>query len=189
VDPELHGCEHPHVCAHRRIAVLIRSNADEASVLAAAIRTAIDNRGRLTLIQIVKPPPATLAFCGLSPGQVLADSLTHEERYLRELATNLPAEIGCTTILRTGRVCSELLSILSGGEHDALYLRANRLETSSTFALVAKLRRHLSLDIVTCSSPPPVLAQMQATDFRWSQASSGPASAVSSEPLGGVLSP
>lgn len=109
-----------------RILVGLGPGANAAAALAFAAALALRNRGRLTVLSAVTPPPR-VTWCAQSlpenPWRI-AESVSAER--LRAAARDLPPELPVTTLVRRGHPADALITELRDGGYDTVVVGAGR---------------------------------------------------------------
>src|SRR3954471_14137879 len=135
---------------YRNILVAVDGSPDAEAALAHAGERARGQRGRLTLLTVIPPLPATaLLASGAAPPR--SEVVRHYGEVLRQAADSLPPDVSVTTLLVEGsparalvqRACSEEYDLIVMGSHGHGRLHGALLGCVSQKVL--------------CASPVPVL--------------------------------
>jgi hypothetical protein len=114
------------VAGWRRIAVILDDPETSLMALQSAIGAARHHRARLTIISVVPRPWPTVVMAGMSRASLQAEAMQQVATMVRRLTETVPADVPCTAIIRCGRVCKEILAILTEHPCDLVFFAPHR---------------------------------------------------------------
>jgi hypothetical protein len=119
----------------RRIAVAVDSSSGSLAAVHEGADVARRQRARLTLVFIVRRPPAFAALADVSLSALEADLLADAAAGLRAMVACVPSDVPCTTLLRRGSVIAELAGLLREDRHDVVLVALRRRARMQVAAL------------------------------------------------------
>jgi hypothetical protein len=139
----------------RQIAVVV----DDSPACVAALRRAVAecrvHRSRLTLVAVAPRPWPTVGLSGVCPYRLADEAMASAASLVRGLAGSLPADIGCTTVVRCGWVINEVLGVVRECHCDLVLFAptpGRALRRLVGRRRVARLRRVVAVGVIAPDS-------------------------------------
>ena len=147
----------PRIAGWRRMVVVVDDPETSLRAIQSAVAAARRHQARLTIISVAPRPWATVAFSGMCPRRLEAETTECAATMVRRLAATVPADVPCTTVVRRGRMIKEVLAALAGCDHDLVFFAlrpGGALGGGTSLRKAARLMRRASVDCVFLSSSP-----------------------------------
>ena len=149
---------------YRNILVAVDGSPDADAALAHAAELARDQRARLTLVTAVPQVPATaLLASGAAPPR--SEVVKHYAELLRVAASELPEDVGVTTLLVEGPPARALVERSKSGAFDLIVMGSHghgRLHTSLLGCVSQKVMQASPIPVLLIRAPQEAEARVPA---------------------------
>src|SRR3954471_12297581 len=148
---------------YRNILVAVDGSPDAEAALAHAGERARGQRGRLTLLTVIPPTPATaLLATGAAPPR--SEVVRHYGELLRQAAASVPADVSVTTLLVEGPPAKALIERARSGAFDLIVMGSHghgRLHTTLLGCVSQKVLHCSPIPVLRTRAPEPEPARAE----------------------------
>jgi nucleotide-binding universal stress UspA family protein len=140
-----------------RLLVAVDGSRQAAFALRHAVAIAQAQHAVLTLVAVLRPPPALAALVGVPPDMLESQAEQEVDRRLRALAAQLPADLSVTTVLRRGSPAAQILAVAADRAADLIVLGARgrgRLGGAVLGSVSSQVLRASPVPVLVLHAPP-----------------------------------